>query len=97
MDLGLLMGNISPSSPEPSAFTSVGDDSLGLVEPVTLDECLRDLLPARSSSKRCGRGRRCVRSYRPHLLHTILPGLSVERRQEGGSVVWQLKQRLRRY
>ena len=59
--------------------------------------CLRALFPARSSSKRSGLGRKCVRSYRPHLLHTILPGLSVERRHEGGSVVWQLKQRRRRY
>ena len=70
---------------------------MGLVEPVTLVECLRDLLPARSSSKRCGRGRRWVLSYKPHLLQTILPGFRVERRQEGGSVVWQLKHRLRRY
>ena len=52
--------------------------------------CFRDLLPARSSSKRRGRGRRCVLSYRPHLLQTILPGVRVDRRQEGGSVVWQL-------
>jgi len=59
--------------------------------------CFRALFPARSSSKRSGRGRKCVRSYRPHLLHTILPGFNVERRHEGGSVVWQLKQRRRRY
>jgi len=52
--------------------------------------CFRDLLPARSSSKRKGRGRRWVLSYRPHLLQTILPGVRVERRHEGGSVVWQL-------
>jgi len=52
--------------------------------------CFRDLLPARSSSKRRGRGRRCVLSYKPHLLQTIFPGVKVERRHEGGSVVWQL-------
>ena len=52
--------------------------------------CFRDLFPARSSSKRRGRGRRCVLSYRPHLLQTILPGVRVDRRHEGGSVVWQL-------
>lgn len=49
--------------------------------------CFRDLLPARSSSKRRGRGRKCVLSYKPHLLQTIFPGVSVERRHEGGSVV----------
>ena len=52
--------------------------------------CFRDLLPARSSSKRSGRGRKCVLSYKPHLLQTIFPGVNVERRHEGGSVVWQL-------
>jgi len=52
--------------------------------------CFRDLFPARSSSKRRGRGRKCVLSYNPHLLQTILPGVRVDRRHEGGSVVWQL-------
>ena len=51
----------------------------------------------RNSSNLRGRGRKWVRSYKPHLLQTIFPGLRVERRQEGGSVVWQLKQRRRRY
>ena len=59
--------------------------------------CLRVLLPARNSSKRSGRGRKCVRSYRPHLLQTIFPGFRVDRRQLGGSVVWQLWQRRRKY
>jgi len=52
--------------------------------------CFRDLFPARSSSKRRGRGRKWVLSYRPHLLQTIFPGVRVDRRHEGGSVVWQL-------
>lgn len=59
-------------------------------------EFLRCLLPARNSSNRNGLGRRWVRSYKPHLLQTILPGLRVERRHEGGSVVWQLKHLLRK-
>jgi len=67
------------------------------MEGVPLPFFFRDLLPVRSSSKRSGRGRKCVRSYNPHLLHTILPGFSVERRQLGGSVWEQLKQRLRKY
>jgi hypothetical protein len=70
---------------------------LEAVEPEMLLDCLRDLFPVRSSSKRSGRGRKCVRSYRPHLLQTILPGLSVERLQLGGSVWEQLKHRRRRY
>lgn len=59
--------------------------------------CFLALFPARSSSKRRGRGRKWVRSYSPHLLQTIFPGLRVERRHEGGSVVWQLKHLRRRY
>src|SRR5258708_11899743 len=59
--------------------------------------CFLVLFPALSSSNLNGRGRKCVRSYNPHLLHTILPGLRVERRHDGGSVVWQLKHRRRRY
>jgi hypothetical protein len=90
-------------SRSPGSFlTEVGE--LGLefftmepdLEPL-LRLCLRALLPARSSSKRRGRGRRWVRSYKPHLLQTILPGLRVDRRHDGGSVVWQLKQRRLRY
>jgi len=75
---------------------------LGLTPPfpaaatVPLDAFLA-LFPALSSSNLNGLGRRCVRSYKPHLLHTILPGFKVERRHEGGSVVWQLKHLRRRY
>ena len=66
-----------------------GGRILGPLGLVTL-LCFRDLFPARSSSKRSGRGRKCVLSYKPHLLQTIFPGVRVERRHEGGSVVWQL-------
>jgi hypothetical protein len=66
-----------------------GGSSFGPLGLATLP-CFRDLLPARSSSNRSGRGRKCVLSYRPHLLQTIFPGVSVDRRHEGGSVVWQL-------
>lgn len=37
-----------------------------------------------------GLGLKCVRSYNPHRLHTILPGVNVLLLQLGGSVVWQL-------
>lgn len=80
------------------------EEPLGLLETLGRDfglrvllPPLRALLPARNSSNRRGRGRRCVLSYKPHLLQTILPGFRVDLRQLGGSVVWQLKQRRRRY
>lgn len=40
-----------------------------------------------------GRGRECVRSKRPHLLHNTLPGDKLDLRQVEVSVVQQLKQR----
>lgn len=82
-----------------ASFFTTGDSfpTFGLPPAAAAFGCFLVLLPARNSSKRSGRGRKCVRSYRPHLLQTILPGLSVDRRQLGGSVVWQLKHRLRRY
>lgn len=42
-----------------------------------------------------GRGRECVRSKRPHLLHKTLPGDKLERRHVLVSVVQQLKHLLR--
>lgn len=42
-----------------------------------------------------GRGRECVRSKRPHLLHRTLPGERFERRHVLVSVVQQLKHLLR--
>jgi len=63
-----------------SDFSAFSESSLA-----TTLELFRDLRRV-SSSMRCGRGRICVRSYRPHLLHTILPGASVDRLQLGGCV-----------
>lgn len=88
LDLGLSEGGETPL-----VVVEVMDEFEAVLEVLFL----RILFPARSSSKRCGRGRRCVRSYNPHLLQTILPGLRVDRRQLGGSVVEQLKHRRRRY
>jgi len=42
-----------------------------------------------------GRGRECVRSNKPHLLHSTLPGLRFDLRHVDVSVVQQLKHLLR--